>query len=89
MCPVEALEEEAKGVSGSQLVLGRVSVDRSMRWSQLASALSHAFTSYLLIVCGESQTAREEAQRPPLGLTPTSISSILIGEDCLTSSFLP
>lgn len=98
MCPVEALEEEAKGVTSSQLVLGRVSVDRSMRWSQLASTLSHAFTSYLQIVCGESQTTREEAQRPPLGLGPASITSILIGEETdvfislhlyLTPSFLP
>ncbi|KAF1386419.1 hypothetical protein PFLUV_G00094630 [Perca fluviatilis] len=80
MCPVEALEEEAKGVTSSQLVLGRVSVDRSMRWSQLGSALSHTFTSYLQTVCGESQTAREEAQRPPLGLNAASIASILIGD---------
>uniref|UniRef100_A0A8D0CXI7 Cortactin binding protein 2 n=1 Tax=Sander lucioperca TaxID=283035 RepID=A0A8D0CXI7_SANLU len=80
MCPVEALEEEAKGVTSSQLVLGRVSVDRSMRWSQLGSTLSHTFTSYLQTVCGESQTAREEAQRPPLGLNAASIASILIGD---------
>ncbi|XP_044048755.1 cortactin-binding protein 2 [Siniperca chuatsi] len=80
MCPVEALEEEAKGVTSSQLVLGRVSVDRSTRWSQLCSTLSHAFTSYLQIVCGEPQTAREEAQRPPLGLAPASIASIRIGD---------
>ncbi|XP_010737461.3 cortactin-binding protein 2 [Larimichthys crocea] len=80
MCPVEALEDEAKGVTSSQLVLGRVSVDRSMRWSQLSSTLSHTFTSYLQTLCGESQTAREEAQRPPLGLSPTSIASILIGD---------
>ncbi|XP_045893380.1 cortactin-binding protein 2 [Micropterus dolomieu] len=80
VCPVEALEEEAKGVTSSQLVLGKVSVDRSMHWSQLGSTLSHAFTSYLQIVCGESQTAREEEQRPPLGLAPTSIASILIGD---------
>lgn len=81
MCLVEAPEEEAKGVTSSQLVLGRVSVDRSMRWSQLSSTLSHTFTSYLQTVCGESQTAREEAQRSPLGLGPGSIASILIGED--------
>ncbi|KAA8590380.1 hypothetical protein FQN60_014314 [Etheostoma spectabile] len=80
MCPVEALEEEAKGVTSSQLVLGRVSVDRSMRWSQLGSTLSNTFASYLQTVCGESQTAREEAQRPPLGLSPASIASILIGD---------
>ncbi|XP_070687503.1 cortactin-binding protein 2 [Pempheris klunzingeri] len=80
MCPVEALEEEAKGVTSSPLVLGRVSVDRSTRWSQLGSALSHAFTSYLQIVCGESQTTREEAQRPLLGLSAANIASILIGD---------
>ncbi|XP_034734769.1 cortactin-binding protein 2 [Etheostoma cragini] len=80
MCPVEALEEEAKGVTSSQSVLGRVSVDRSMRWSQLASTLSNTFTSYLQTVCGGSQTAREEVHRPPLGLSSASISSILIGD---------
>ncbi|XP_042351844.1 LOW QUALITY PROTEIN: cortactin-binding protein 2 [Plectropomus leopardus] len=80
MCPVEALEEEAKCVTSSHLALGRVSVDRSMRWCQLHSTLSHAFTSYLQTVCGECQTAREEAQRPPLGLGPASIASILIGD---------
>ncbi|XP_059190607.1 cortactin-binding protein 2 [Centropristis striata] len=81
MCPVEALEEEAKGAACSQLVLGRVSVDRSTRWSQLGSTLSQAFTSYLQTVCGESQQpAREEAQRAPLGLGPASIASILIGD---------
>ncbi|XP_035521529.1 cortactin-binding protein 2 [Morone saxatilis] len=80
MCPVEALEEETKGVTSSQLVLGRVSVDRSMRWSQLSSALSHALTSYLQTLCGESQTTTEEAHRPPLGLGPASIASILIGD---------
>ncbi|XP_040894555.1 cortactin-binding protein 2 [Toxotes jaculatrix] len=80
MCPVEALEEEAKGGTSSQLVLCRVSVDRSMRWAQLGSALSHAFTSHLHVLCGDSQTAREETQRPPLGLCPTSIASILIGD---------
>ncbi|GLD69266.1 cortactin-binding protein 2 [Lates japonicus] len=79
MCPVEALEEEAKAGAGSQLLLCRVSVDRSMRWAQLGSALSHAFTSHLQILYGDSQTAREEAQRPPLGLGPASIASILIG----------
>ncbi|CAJ1056086.1 cortactin-binding protein 2 [Xyrichtys novacula] len=80
MCPVEALEEEKKGVTSSQVVLGRVSVDRSMSWSQLGSALVHTFTSYLQILCGESHTAREEAQRPPLGLGPASITSFLIGD---------
>lgn len=80
MCPVEALEDEAKGVTSSQLVLGRVSVDRTMCWSQLSSTLSLIFTSYLQTVCGDSQTTREEAQRPLLGLSPASIASILIGE---------
>ncbi|XP_029378121.1 cortactin-binding protein 2 [Echeneis naucrates] len=80
MCPVEALEDEAKGGTGSQVVLCRVSVDRSMRWAQLGSALSHALTSHLQILCGDSQTSREEAQRPLLGLGPASIASILIGD---------
>ncbi|XP_035011853.1 cortactin-binding protein 2 [Hippoglossus stenolepis] len=82
MCPVEALEEETKWGPGSQLVLCRVSVDRSMCWAQLGSALSHAFNLHLNILCGDSQTTREEAQvqRPPLGLGPTSIASILIGD---------
>ncbi|XP_026167012.1 cortactin-binding protein 2 [Mastacembelus armatus] len=80
MCPVEALEEEVRGGSISYIVLGRVSVDRSTRWAQLSAALSHAFTSHLYILCGDCQTAREEAQRPPLGLGPTSISSFLIGD---------
>ncbi|KAM8892731.1 cortactin-binding protein 2 isoform 2-T2 [Spinachia spinachia] len=84
MCPVEALEEEeeeeeAKGVTGSRSVLGRVSVDRSTRWCQLASALGHAFTSYLHSVCGGCQAAQAEAQRP-LGLSAASIASILIGD---------
>ncbi|KAM7397191.1 hypothetical protein PAMP_020183 [Pampus punctatissimus] len=80
MCPVEALEEEVKGVTSSQLVLGRVSVARSTRWSQLSAALGHALTSHLQILCGDPQTAREETQRPPLGLGPASIASILIGD---------
>lgn len=81
MCPVEALEDEAKGGTSSQLVLGRVSVDRSMCWAQLVSVLTHAFTSHLQILCGDCQTAREEVQRPPLGLGPASIAFILIGEE--------
>ncbi|XP_062276407.1 cortactin-binding protein 2 [Scomber scombrus] len=80
MCPVEALEEEVKGVTGSQLVLGRVSVDRSTSWSQLSAALGRALTSHLHILCGDPQTTREEGQRPPLGLGPSSIASILIGD---------
>uniref|UniRef100_A0A3P8T093 Cortactin-binding protein 2 n=1 Tax=Amphiprion percula TaxID=161767 RepID=A0A3P8T093_AMPPE len=64
--------------------LRKVSVDRSMRWAQLSAALSHAFTSHLQILCGESLMVREEAQRPPLGLGPTSIASILIGEETLS-----
>ncbi|XP_047452236.1 cortactin-binding protein 2 [Mugil cephalus] len=80
MCPLGLVEEEEKGGSSSQLVLGRVTVDRSMRWAQLSAVLSDAFTSHLQIVCGQSQMAGEEAQRPPLGLGPTSISSILIGD---------
>ncbi|XP_034542292.1 cortactin-binding protein 2 [Notolabrus celidotus] len=80
MCPVEALEEDKKGVSSSQVVLGRVSVDRSMSWSQLGSNIGHTFTSYLQTLCGESHRAREETQRSPLGLGPASIASILIGD---------
>lgn len=79
--PEDKEEEEAAATGGasSHLVLGRVSVDRCTRWSQLSSALGHTFTSYLRTVSGES--LREEAQRSPLGLGPGSISSILIGED--------
>lgn len=72
-------EEDGVGGASSHLVLGRVSVGRSTRWSQLGSALSHAFTSYLQTVSGES--LREEGQRSQLGLGPGSISSYLIGED--------
>ncbi|KAK9516224.1 hypothetical protein VZT92_024167 [Zoarces viviparus] len=80
MCPMEALEEEANGVTSSRSALGRVSVDRSTPWCQLSSALGLAFTSYLQTVCGESPPAGTEAQRPPLGLSPASIASILIGD---------
>lgn len=87
MCPVEALEEEAaRAGTSSQFALGRVSVDRSVRWAQLGSTLTHAFTSHLQILCGDCQTGREEVQRPPLGLGPTSIASFLIGEE--TSFYL-
>ncbi|KAM7002368.1 LOW QUALITY PROTEIN: cortactin-binding protein 2 [Tautogolabrus adspersus] len=80
MCPVEALEEEKKGVSSNQGSLGRVSVDRLMSWSQLGSTLSCTFTSYLHTLCGEPKASQDEAQRPPLGLGPASIASILIGD---------
>ncbi|XP_072242556.1 cortactin-binding protein 2 isoform X2 [Leuresthes tenuis] len=81
MCPVETLEEEeVKGLASSQIVLGRVTVDRSTRWAQLSAALSDAITSHLQTLCGEFQTDREEAQRPMLGLSPTSIASVLIGD---------
>lgn len=87
MCPIEALEEDVtKGLSSTHWVLGRVSVDRSTRWAQLSAALSHTFTSHLQILCGESQMAREEMQRPPLGLSPASIASVLIGEETLSFS---
>ncbi|KAM4734099.1 cortactin-binding protein 2 isoform 3-T3 [Anableps anableps] len=78
-CPMEGLEEdeEAKGHSSSQIVLGRVTVDRSTRWAQLNFALSNMFISHLQILCGDSHTA---AERSLLGLTPASISSILIGD---------
>lgn len=82
-------EEAAKDIAGSHLVLGRVSVDRSTRWSQLSSTLGHAFTSYLQTLCGEPATAREEAHRSPLGLGPWSISSILIGEEETRALLLP
>lgn len=88
MCPIEAPEEEATAGSCSPLVLGRLSVDRSMRWAQLSAALAHTFASHLQIICGESQAGREEAQRSTLGLGPSSISSILIGEETLCPSFL-
>ena len=81
MCLVEAPEEEAKGVAIGQSVLGRVQVDRSMRWSQLSSTLSNTFTSYLQTLCGESPLAREEGNQALLGLGPGSMASILIGED--------
>ncbi|XP_041852606.1 cortactin-binding protein 2 isoform X2 [Melanotaenia boesemani] len=81
ICPMEALEEEeAKGFSSSQIVLGRVTVDRLTCWAQLSVALGHAFTSHLQILCGKSQTTGEEVQRHPLGLSPTSIASVLIGD---------
>ncbi|KAI4794309.1 hypothetical protein KUCAC02_032141 [Chaenocephalus aceratus] len=73
MCPVEALEEEAQqGVH--PLVLGRVTVHRDTPWSQLRSSLSSSFTSFLSSVCGE------EEQRPPLGLSSSSIASFIIGD---------
>lgn len=89
MCPIEALEEEVeKRLFNGHLVLGRVSVDRSMCWTQLSAALSHTFTSHLQILCGEPQMAREEVQRSPLGLSSASIASVLIGEDTqLSGSF--
>lgn len=69
------------GTAGDQLVLGRVSVDRAMRWAQLTSALNQIFTSYLQTVCGEAPAPGGETARLPLGLGPGSISSVLIGED--------
>ncbi|PWA30412.1 hypothetical protein CCH79_00017662 [Gambusia affinis] len=76
MCPMGAVEdeEEAKVHSSSQTALGRVTVDRSTRWAQLSAALSSMFISHLQILCGE------DTQRSLLGLSPTSISSILIGD---------
>lgn len=76
------------GSAGNQLVLGRVSVDRAMRWAQLTSALNQIFTSYLRTVCGEAPAAGGETARLPLGLGPGSISSILIGEDTPVPYFL-
>ncbi|KAM3870407.1 cortactin-binding protein 2 [Diretmus argenteus] len=78
MCPVEALEEEDGGAG--LLVLGRVCVDRAMRWAQLGVALGQAFTSHLQLLCRDSQQAREDGHRPLLGLSPASISSVLIGD---------
>lgn len=82
MCPMEDLEQEdeAKGHCCSQTVLGRAMIDRSTRWAQLNATLSNMFISHLQILCGESQTAGEEAQHSLLGLTPDSISSIRIGK---------
>lgn len=83
MCPMEEdleEEDEAKRRCCSQTVLGRVTIDRSTRWAQLSATLSNMFISHLQILCGESQTAGEEAQHSLLGLTPDSISSILIGD---------
>ncbi|XP_034031623.1 cortactin-binding protein 2 [Thalassophryne amazonica] len=79
MCPVEAMEERATGGEGGQLILGRISVDHSTGWAQLADALGHTLTSYLQFLCGESQQTTEDAQHLPLGLGPASIASILIG----------
>ncbi|XP_029697563.1 cortactin-binding protein 2 [Takifugu rubripes] len=72
--------EESSGTAGNQLVLGRVSVDRTMRWAQLTSALNQIFTSYLQTVCGEAPSVGGERTRSPLGLGPGSISSLLIGD---------
>ncbi|XP_032403872.1 cortactin-binding protein 2 isoform X4 [Xiphophorus hellerii] len=76
MCPMGAVEdeEEAKVLSSSQTALGRLTVDRCTCWAQLSAALSSMFISHLQILCGE------DAQRSLLGLTPASISSILIGD---------
>uniref|UniRef100_M4AAQ0 Cortactin-binding protein 2 n=1 Tax=Xiphophorus maculatus TaxID=8083 RepID=M4AAQ0_XIPMA len=76
MCPMGAVEdeEEAKVLSSSQTALGRLTVDRGTCWAQLSTALSSMFISHLQILCGE------DAQRSLLGLTPASISSILIGD---------
>ncbi|RVE71314.1 hypothetical protein OJAV_G00050520 [Oryzias javanicus] len=65
--------------SSSHVVLGRVSVHRGMRWDELNAALSRVFTSYLQIVCGESQTGQLE-QHPPLGLGSSSLASVLVGD---------
>ncbi|XP_028304759.1 cortactin-binding protein 2 isoform X2 [Gouania willdenowi] len=96
MCPVDSLEEEAnKGFSGNSLVLGRVSVHRAMQWTELSAAIGHVFTSYLGILCGGSQLVREEKpqqqqQRPPLGLSPNSITSICIGDtECVSGQEPP
>ncbi|KAF7651194.1 hypothetical protein LDENG_00114400 [Lucifuga dentata] len=78
MCPMEAMEEDGGGGAGGLQVLGRVCVERPMRWAELGVALGHTLTSHLHILCGEQ--VREEAQRLPLGLSPNSIASILIGD---------
>lgn len=74
MCSLEAQEE-----SSSHVVVGRVSVHRGMCWDELSAALSRIFTSYLQVVCGESQTGQLE-QNPPLGLGFSSFASVLVGE---------
>uniref|UniRef100_A0A3B5L3H2 Cortactin-binding protein 2 n=1 Tax=Xiphophorus couchianus TaxID=32473 RepID=A0A3B5L3H2_9TELE len=84
MCPMGAVEdeEEAKVLSCSQTALGRLTVDRGTCWAQLSAALSSMFISHLQILCGE------DAQRSLLGLTPASISSILIGTLSLGSNVI-
>nr|AAR16331.1 cortactin-binding protein 2 [Tetraodon nigroviridis] len=72
--------EEPSGTAANQLVLGRVLVDRSMRWAQLSTALNQVFASYLQTVCADASAVRGETTRLPLGLGPGSISTILIGD---------
>ncbi|KAM8861515.1 LOW QUALITY PROTEIN: cortactin-binding protein 2 [Synchiropus picturatus] len=77
LCPVEEfVEDEEEGVA--HLVLGTVTVDRSTSWSQLSSALGCTFTSHLQTVCGDVKS--EPGRRPPLGLGPASIASVVIGD---------
>ncbi|XP_061534047.1 cortactin-binding protein 2 isoform X1 [Phycodurus eques] len=73
MWSMDCDDDDEKQVDNHQSVLCRVSVDRSMCWSHLSAAISHAFTAHLHMLCGE------DAQRPPLGLTHASISFVLIG----------
>lgn len=80
--------EEPSGTAVNRLVLGRVLVDRSTRWAQLTTALNQIFTSYLQTVCGDASAVRGEVTRLPLGLSPGSISTVLIGEDAFTAQLL-
>ncbi|KAM4618923.1 cortactin-binding protein 2 isoform 2-T2 [Polymixia lowei] len=82
LCPVEALkeEEEGGGGAGNLVVLGRVCVERTTRWAALGHALGHALTSHLQLLCRDPQQTREEAQHPLLGLSSTSMASVLIGD---------
>ncbi|XP_077453650.1 cortactin-binding protein 2 [Stigmatopora argus] len=70
-CPLDRDEREEP--AELQSVLSGISVERSASWSQLGVAVSHALDAHLQALCGE------DAQRPLLGLTADSISSVTIG----------
>lgn len=85
MCPVEVLKD---GVCVS--VLGGVCIHRATRWAELNYALGQALTSHLQLLCGDTNTHTHQHTNQPtrndthqhthLGLTPASMSSILIGD---------
>ncbi|XP_077567403.1 cortactin-binding protein 2 [Stigmatopora nigra] len=70
-CPLDGDEREEP--SELQSMLSRISVERSASWPQLGVSVSHALDAHLQALCGE------DAQRPLLGLTADSISSVTIG----------